>query len=82
MRIRVKLYGELRGITGLGELELDLPGEALTVGAAVEALTRRFPALKPALQTVAYAVGDQIVPLSHPLEEGQELALLPPVSGG
>lgn len=81
MKIRVRLYGELRGIAGADRLELDLPAEA-TVEDALLALTARIPALRDALKDVAFAVEDRMVDRTEPLKEGQELALLPPVSGG
>ena len=81
MRIRVKLFALLKDAAGTGELTLDLP-EGATVEAAREPLLARFPALRAHLSRVAFAVNRNYVKTDAPLHNGDELALLPPVSGG
>lgn len=82
MRLTVVYYGGLKQQTGVKHETLDLPGETLTVRDLNDLLSARHPALGPRLQLVAYAVNDVIVDGEHPLRDGDEASLLPPVSGG
>jgi molybdopterin converting factor subunit 1 len=76
MRIRVRLFAGLRERVGTGENEMELPAgarasdvwELLQVGPEPEGL--------------AYAVNREYVDRDHPLADGDELAIIPPVSGG
>ncbi|MCL4239400.1 MAG: MoaD/ThiS family protein [Anaerolineae bacterium] len=82
MRVHVTFYGGLKQDVGTRQQAVELPGDAPTVGALVETLAMRYPALAERLATVACAVGDTLVGPDHPLRDGDEAALLPPVSGG
>ncbi len=82
MNIQIQFYGGLRRRVGSDTTTIHVDAEAPTVGDAVEAVQREIPALKGILTSVARAVGDEIVNDEHILEEGDTLALLPPVSGG
>jgi molybdopterin converting factor subunit 1 len=81
MQINIRLFAILRECVGLGELWLDLPTGA-PVTNAVEALADRFPAMRSALTRTAYAVNRSYVNTGTVLRDGDELALIPPVSGG
>jgi len=81
MKARVRLFARLSELAGRREVEVEL-GEGPTVQGAFRALCRQFPALADYEGTVMYAVNAQYVPPDHPLREGDELALIPPVSGG
>ena len=82
MRVNVVFYGGLKQDVGTKQQTLDLPGEALTIRQLVENLKVRYPTLTPRLETVAYVVHDEIVDPEYVLRDGDEAALLPPVSGG
>ncbi|HEX2973500.1 MAG TPA: molybdopterin converting factor subunit 1 [Tepidisphaeraceae bacterium] len=81
VRIRVKLFAILREKAGVAELELELP-EGATVGNAVAALGERIPAIRESLDSVAFAVNRSYAGLTAILKDGDELAAIPPVSGG
>lgn len=81
MRIRVLFFAALRERAGVSDLELELSEDA-TVGDALAALSQRFPHLGVPGPGVRCAVEREFCDASRPLVEGQELALLPPVSGG
>jgi molybdopterin converting factor subunit 1 len=81
MRVRVRLFAVLREAAGVGDVQLDLPTEA-TAGGAAECLAERYPAIARHLPRVAYAVNQSYAPADSPLHDGDELALIPPVSGG
>ena len=76
MRVRVRLFAGLRERAGVGEREVDLP-EGSRANDAWTALD--LGAEPPGL---AYAVNRQYVDRDHVLSEGDELAVIPPVSGG
>ena len=81
MTVRVRLFAVVRERVGVSSLELELPGGS-TVAAARRALADRFPALADLLPACAFAVNQAYVKLGSPLSDGDELALIPPVSGG
>lgn len=81
MTVRVRLFAVLRDRAGVSELSLDLPDGA-TVAQAKEPLLERLPALREHLDRCGYAVNFAYVRPGAPLHDGDELALIPPVSGG
>ena len=81
MQLTVLLFAALRERAGVDQLLLeDLP-QPLDVAGLKRELAIRHPELG-ALESVAGVVGTDYVKDDHPLETGQEVALLPPVSGG
>jgi molybdopterin synthase catalytic subunit len=81
MTVTVKLFAILRERAGAAELSIELP-EGATVAAAREALGACVPAIRDHLARVAWAVNRAYVPVGTPLQDGDELAVIPPVSGG
>ena len=81
MTIPVKLFALVRDRAGASEATLVVPAGA-TVGDAAERLAERFPAAAGLLPRVAFAVNREYVPRSTVLRDGDELAVIPPVSGG
>jgi molybdopterin converting factor subunit 1 len=81
MTVRVLLFGVLQPAFGADHVALDLPP-----GANVQALRARLAAQHAAhaelLRVCAVAVNQQYAQASDALHEGDEVALLPPVSGG
>jgi molybdopterin synthase catalytic subunit len=81
MQITVRLFAGLRERAGVDALELaDLP-EPMDVAGLKRALEERRPELGP-LGFVRGVVGTAYVPDGTALADGDEVALLPPVSGG
>jgi molybdenum cofactor biosynthesis protein MoaC/molybdopterin converting factor subunit 1 len=80
--VRVRLFAILRERAGARELALTLPAGA-TAGDALAALARR-PELAGALDElpIVLAVNRTYAPQEQPLAAGDEIALIPPVSGG
>jgi molybdopterin synthase catalytic subunit len=62
-------------------LRLELP-VAATVSSAIETLVARHPDLKPFANRIAFAVNLDCAAPETILHDNDELALLPPVSGG
>ena len=81
MTVTVKLFALLRDRAGTGETSLDVP-PGTTVADAVGQLAERYPATAAMLARSAVAVNREYVPRSTELHDGDELALIPPVSGG
>jgi len=81
MRVTVLLFGSLREATGAKELALELPDGATVrdVGALLAQRLQGFDALRGRART---AVNQRVVEPDHALREGDEVAWLPPVSGG
>jgi molybdopterin synthase catalytic subunit len=81
MRVRVRLFASLREAAGSERLELELPD-----GASVEDAWRRLASDHPALGTrrasLAAAVNRSYSGVDAGLADGDELAFIPPVSGG
>ena len=81
VRINVKLFAVLREQAGLEQIDLDLDDRA-NVRTAADQLGQRLPSLRALLPRVAFAVNRVYVKPDAPLADGDELALIPPVSGG
>ncbi len=81
MRITVECYGASQRWCGAELVNLDL-GHAVTVGDALLRLAERYPELAARRETLAVAIGDEIVPPGRALLDGERIALIPPVSGG
>src|SRR3990172_3859394 len=80
-KVKVRLFARLSDLAGVRHTEVE-PGEGLTAGDAYRLLCARFPGLSAAGGALVYAVNSEYVPEDHPLKGGDELALIPPVSGG
>ena len=82
MLVSVRLFAILRERAGRDRIELEL-ADGATVADALGALGAREE-LAGALDRlrVVMAVNREYAPADHPLREGDEVALIPPVSGG
>jgi sulfur-carrier protein len=81
MRVTVRLFARLRDLAGSGELTRDVPAPA-TVRTVWDALTAEMPGLAEYEQTMSVAVNAEYARMTAPLQDGDEVAFLPPVSGG
>jgi molybdopterin converting factor subunit 1 len=81
MLITVRLFARLREIAGAPELRIEVPGGA-TVNDAWMALSDRHPALRGYAGSVSCAVNEDYTRMTATLQDGDEVAFLPPVSGG
>jgi molybdopterin converting factor subunit 1 len=82
MRVTVKLFAIARQRLGTSELLLELPSGA-TAGTALDALSLQAPAdAGPLLARCALAVNREYVSRQSVLHDGDEVAVIPPVSGG
>ena len=81
MHITVKLFAILREKVGVGEIRLSLREDA-TASEALEAFAKQYPQTRSHLTRTAMAVNQEYATLETVLKDGDELALIPPVSGG
>lgn len=81
MKARVKLFARLGDLAGTRETEVEL-GEGITVGDVYTILCRRYPSLAGMERSLMFAVNTEYVTPEHPVRDGDEVALIPPVSGG
>lgn len=79
--VQVRYFAILRERTGREAEAFELPAGA-TVKDARAAIADRHPDVVPLLSRIAIAVNHTVVADDHPLTAGDEVALLPPVSGG
>ena len=81
MRIRVLLFGQLKDMIGHAEERLDLePGAQLS--AVIDHYSQKVPQFRSLAGAIACSVNQEYAAASAVLEEGDEVGLLPPVSGG
>ena len=81
MTVTVKLFAILRDRAGLRETTLELAAGSYVTD-AVAHLAFRCAGIEPFVSKLAFAVNEQYVPANTELHDGDELALIPPVSGG
>lgn len=81
MRATVLFFGILRDLTGVGQDAIELPGPA-TVGQVWARYSARFPSLETMRASTLFARNHEFVNAAAPLADGDEIAFLPPVSGG
>jgi len=81
MRVTVRLFARLRDIAGAGELVRDVAPGA-TPRNVWDGLVREFAPLGDYSGSVSVAVNADYSRLEAQLEDGDEVAFLPPVSGG
>jgi molybdopterin converting factor subunit 1 len=81
MFVTIRLFARLREIAGAGELQRELPDEA-TAETAWDSLAAEFRGLDGYHGTVSVAVNEEYAKFSTVLRNGDEVAFLPPVSGG
>lgn len=79
--VHVRLFAGLHQLIGERELEMRLP-EGATIAQLCEALAEQYPVVIALLPTLVCAIDEEYVESSHPLREGDHVALIPPVSGG
>jgi molybdopterin converting factor subunit 1 len=81
MRVSVRFFAVLRDKAAVSVAALELPDYS-TVGDASKEIARLYPAIASMLHRTAFAVNMNKADAGVVLKAGDELALLPPVSGG
>ena len=81
MRVRVLFFGMLKDLVGRSSDTLELP-EGSTITDLLKHYEARIPNLKDSLSCMAVAVNQEYAAAATQLKSDDEVALLPPVSGG
>ncbi|HEY4612998.1 MAG TPA: MoaD/ThiS family protein [Bacteroidota bacterium] len=81
MNITLRLFSLAKDLAGFDERQLQL-----SEGDSAEAVLRHLVGVNPKFEqwqsSLRLAVNLEYVPNSHPLRDGDEVAVIPPVSGG
>src|SRR3954452_13209384 len=81
MQVRVLFFGILRELAGKSNDSLQLP-DGGSVRDVIAQYESQIPRLKDSLSSIALAVNQQYASPETKLKDNDEVALLPPVSGG
>jgi molybdopterin converting factor subunit 1 len=81
VRVTVKLFARLRDIAGADELTRDISAGA-TIGTVWRELAAEYPALDDYERSISTAVNLDYARMTTEVRDGDEIAFLPPVSGG
>ena len=79
--VKVLLFGAAADQAGTRQTELPVDDGA-TLGDLWSVLTDRHPSLAPMSDTLAFAVNGEYARAEDRVSPGDEVAVLPPVSGG
>jgi molybdopterin converting factor small subunit len=81
MHITIECLGASQRWCGSARVDLYL-AEHSTVANAVEELAKQFPEFAKQRARIAVAMGDRVIADDCPLQPGDHIVLIPPVSGG
>jgi MoaE-MoaD fusion protein len=81
MQVTVRLFAVLRDRAGASQVTLDL-SQSPSVDDVKRAVAQRYPQLEDLLSKTAVAVNRAYEVPETQIHEGDEIALIPPVSGG
>jgi molybdopterin synthase catalytic subunit len=81
IQVRIRLFAVQRELAGTRELRVSL-AEGADVEAAWSALVAAHPILAPGRSSVRFARNGDYADPTTPLADGDEVAMIPPVSGG
>jgi molybdopterin synthase catalytic subunit len=81
MQIRIRLFAIQRELAGTREHALEL-ADGATIADAWDGLVAAFPALGPGRASVRFARNGAYADATTALDDGDEVAMIPPVSGG
>lgn len=79
-KVRVRFFGAAADLAGTREAELS--SGKTTLDELWRQLEERHPDLSPMRETLAFAVNGEYARMEDHVEPGDEVAVLPPVSGG
>lgn len=81
IRVKVRFFAAPRQALDTDQIELQVP-DGTTVGELLDLLKREYPVLEAYVRFVSVAVNRAYVGMGTELQEGDEVACLPPVGGG
>jgi molybdopterin converting factor subunit 1 len=81
MKVKTKFFAAIKDIVGIPEDELEL-AEGITAGELFQAYCQQHTRLSRYANNTMISVNLEFVPPETRLYEGDEIAFIPPVSGG
>ncbi len=81
MKIKILAFGIAKDILGGREIEMEITSESIDVGGLKEQLSTSYPAFRK-LRSLALAVNEEYVADELVLNHGDQIVIIPPVSGG
>jgi molybdopterin converting factor subunit 1 len=82
MQVAVLYFAALRELLGMSEERYELPHSSLSVRAFSDVLITRHPALEGRLDSVRFALNETFATSDELVQDGDTIALIPPVAGG
>lgn len=81
IEVNVKLFAVIRDIVGKDELKVSVD-DGSSASSVLQKLAQQHPRLNEWKNHLRIAVNYEYVPMEHPLRQNDEVAIIPPVSGG
>ncbi len=81
MKVKLLLFASLKDIAGRRDLEMELD-DGSTLQQVTEKLASLYPEIGRMQNSVRIAINQEFADESIPLNNGDEIAFLPPMSGG
>jgi sulfur-carrier protein len=81
VNVHVLLFARYRELAGAGSLDLEVPARSTALD-VFDRVAERFPDMRPMRSSTLMAIDADFVRPETELSEGEELVLMPPVSGG
>ena len=82
MKMTIKLFAMVREIVGFDEITITVPNANPTVADLRANLLEQYPGLEALLPFSQVAINEEIATDDQPLQINDEIAILPPYSGG
>ena len=81
IKVRAEFYSLVKEIFDASAFELSLPKNA-TVNDLFEHLKKSYPKLRDFEKSILFGIGVEFVDRNHELNDGDVIAIMPPVQGG
>ncbi len=81
-KVTILYFAALRDLTGTAEEQLGLGPSVNTIGELLTQVVEARPSLAERLQSIRVAKNESFVELGEAVDDGDVVALIPPVQGG